>query len=214
MVSSIGAGPTAQLTPMHGGAAPLELGREPLGRRAVERVAVFLGGHLRDDRQVRDAADGVDRRADLVEVAERLQNEQIDAALGERRAPAPRTRRAPRRRRSFPTARCECRADRSIRPRRRDPARRARAIRAPSTLIACSLSPRPNDPSLMRLAPNVFVSMMSAPARTYSWCTSPTSSGELRLRASKLLLMKTPLAYSIVPIGAITDEDSARLELR
>ena len=53
----------------------------------------------------------------------------------------------------------------------------------------------------MRLAPNVFVSMMSAPARTYSWCTSATRSGCVRFSASKLLLMKTPLAYSIVPIA-------------
>ena len=59
----------------------------------------------------------------------------------------------------------------------------------------------PNDPSLMRLAPNVLVSMMSAPARTYSWCTSATRSGCVMFSASKLLLMKTPLAYSIVPIA-------------
>ena len=71
----------------HRRAAPLELGREPLGRRAVERVAVLLGRHLRDDRQVRHAADGVDRRADLVQVAERLEDEQVDAAF--ERAPAP-----------------------------------------------------------------------------------------------------------------------------
>ena len=62
----------------------LELRREPLGRRAVERVAVLLGRHLRDDRQVGHAAHGVDRRADLVQVAEGLEDEQIDAAVGER----------------------------------------------------------------------------------------------------------------------------------
>ena len=66
------------------GAAPLELRRELLRRRAVERVAVLFGRHLRDDRQVRHAAHGVDRGADLVQVAERLEDEQVDAAVGER----------------------------------------------------------------------------------------------------------------------------------
>ena len=175
-------------------AAPLELGREPLGRRAVERVAVLLGRHLRDDRQIRHAAHGVDRRADLVQIAERLEDEQIDAAVERAPAPARGSTRAPRRRRSCPTARCGCRAGRSRR--RRRPARRAacRAMRAPCALIACSWSARPNDPSLIRLAPNVLVSTMSAPARTYSWCTSATRSGCVRFSASKLLLMKTPLA--------------------
>src|SRR5262249_17525948 len=59
----------------------------------------------------------------------------------------------------------------------------------------------PNDASLIRFAPNVLVSMMSAPARTYSWCTSATRSGCVMFSASKLLLMKTPLAYNIVPIA-------------
>ena len=67
-----------------GGTTSLEVGREPLGWRPVERVPVFLGGHLRDDRQVRDPADGVDGGANLVQVAERLQNEQVDPAFHER----------------------------------------------------------------------------------------------------------------------------------
>ncbi len=67
-----------------GRAAPLELGREPLGRRAVERVAVLLGRHLRDDRQIGQRPHGVDRRADLVQIAERLEDEEIDAALEQR----------------------------------------------------------------------------------------------------------------------------------
>ncbi len=62
----------------------LELRREPLGRRAVERVAVLLGRHLRDDRQVGQRPHGVDRRADLVQVAEGLEDEEIDAALEQR----------------------------------------------------------------------------------------------------------------------------------
>src|SRR4249919_2327289 len=53
----------------------------------------------------------------------------------------------------------------------------------------------------MRFAPNVLVSMTSAPARTYSRWTSPTRSACDRFRASKERLTKTPFAYSIVPIA-------------
>src|SRR6266851_1221402 len=74
-------------------------------------------------------------------------------------------------------------------------------MRAACSLIASTLSARPNDPSLMRFAPNVLVSTISAPARTYSWCTSATRSGCVMFSASKLLLMNTPLAYSIVPMA-------------
>ena len=76
--------PDAQLTPMTSRRAASSSRREPLGRRAVQRVAVLLGRHLRDDRQVGHAAHGVDRRADLVQVAERLEDEQVDAAFDER----------------------------------------------------------------------------------------------------------------------------------
>src|SRR5439155_7514819 len=76
-----------------------------------------------------------------------------------------------------------------------------RAILAPCSLIAYSLSASPNDPSLIRFAPKVFVSMMSAPAHTYSWCTRPTRSGCVMFKASKLLLMNTPFAYSMVTIA-------------
>src|SRR6478752_4893051 len=75
------------------------------------------------------------------------------------------------------------------------------AIRAPARLMSCSLSARPNEPSLMRLAPNVFVSMTSAPARRYSLCTSDTRSGEVRFSASNERFTNTPRAYSIVPIA-------------
>ena len=68
----------------HGRATPFELGSEALGRRAVERVAVLFGRHLRDDRQVGDLARRVDGGADFVQIAERFQDEQIDAALDER----------------------------------------------------------------------------------------------------------------------------------
>jgi hypothetical protein len=68
----------------HRGPPPFELGRKLLRRRAVERVAVLVGRHLGDDRQVRQRADGVERRADLAQVAERFENEQVDAALEQR----------------------------------------------------------------------------------------------------------------------------------
>ncbi len=62
----------------------LEFRRKSLWRRAVQRVAVLFRGHLRDDRDGRRyAANGVHRRADLVQVAERLEDEQIDPAIGQ-----------------------------------------------------------------------------------------------------------------------------------
>ena len=127
IVSSIGAGPTLQLTPTTSAPRSSEHRRELLGRRAVEAVAILLGRHLRDDGQVADAADGGDRRADLVEVAERLEDEQVDAAL-EQRLGLLREHTAPlRRRRSCPTARRGRRADRSRRPRTCPVAGHARA---------------------------------------------------------------------------------------
>ena len=65
-------------------APALQLRRELLRRRAVERVAVLFGRHLRDDRPIGHAAHRVDRGADLVHVAERLEDEQVDAAVGQR----------------------------------------------------------------------------------------------------------------------------------
>jgi len=62
----------------------LERRRELFRRRAVERVAILLGRHLRDDRQVRNRAHRVQGRANLVEIAERFEDEQVDAAFGER----------------------------------------------------------------------------------------------------------------------------------
>ncbi len=58
--------------------------RELLGRRAVEAVAVLLDRHLRHDGQIADAADRGDGGADLGQVAERFQHEEVDAA-GEQR---------------------------------------------------------------------------------------------------------------------------------
>ena len=63
-------------------------------RHARERLPVLVEGQQGDDRQRRDRADGVDRRLELVEVVERLDEEQVDAArreqfrlLGKERAP-------------------------------------------------------------------------------------------------------------------------------
>ena len=63
-------------------------------RHARERLPVLVEGQQGDDRQRRDRADGVDRRLELAEVVERLDEEQVDAArreqfglLGEERAP-------------------------------------------------------------------------------------------------------------------------------
>ena len=59
---------------------------ERSGAGAVEAVAVVLGRDLRDDRQIADAAHGADRGADLVDVAEGFEHEQIDAPLESARA--------------------------------------------------------------------------------------------------------------------------------
>ncbi len=63
---------------------PFELRHEGLRRSAVAGVPVFLGRHLRDDREVADRADRTNRGADLVDVPERLEHEELDAAFGER----------------------------------------------------------------------------------------------------------------------------------
>ena len=81
---------------------------QPIGRvrggDAAERLAVRVEGHQRDDRQRRDRADGVDRGDELVQVEERLEHEQVDAAslehlrlLGEERALRRRRSARPRR---------------------------------------------------------------------------------------------------------------------
>ena len=54
--------------------------RRGLGRDAAERLAVGVEGHQRDDWERRDAAHGLDRGDELVEVEERLEHEQVDAA--------------------------------------------------------------------------------------------------------------------------------------
>jgi hypothetical protein len=84
MVSSIAAGPTLQLTPTTSAPCCSSAGTNR-SRRAVQRVAVFFRCDLRDDRQVAQPADGTNRGADFVQVAERLEHEQLDPALEQRR---------------------------------------------------------------------------------------------------------------------------------
>src|SRR5215210_9035552 len=63
----------------------LELGDEAFRRGAVESIAVLLSRHLCDDRQIAEAAYRADRRTDLVDIPERLQDEQLDASFEQRR---------------------------------------------------------------------------------------------------------------------------------
>src|SRR5206468_2479530 len=54
-----------------------------LGRRPVERIPAFLGRHLRDDRRAGHAAYGGNRGTYFVEIAEGLEDEEVDAAGSE-----------------------------------------------------------------------------------------------------------------------------------
>ncbi len=115
-VSSMAAGPTEQFTPMTIRARPLEVGRERLDGRAVEAAAVLLRRHLRDDGQRRDAAHGANRREDLVQVAKRLEHEEIDAAFDQRLGLLAERRLGLLDGRAAPRLDAERRAGRSIRP--------------------------------------------------------------------------------------------------
>src|SRR5206468_448738 len=64
-------------------AVGVELCREVLRSDAFERVAVLLERHLGDDRQVAYVPDSEDGGADLGQVGERFQHEEIDAARQE-----------------------------------------------------------------------------------------------------------------------------------
>ena len=86
MVSSIAAGPTLQFTPMTSAPNCSSIGVNVSGGVPSRRVAVFFGRDLGDDRQrSRRPADGANRGAELVDVAERLEHEQVDAAVGQSR---------------------------------------------------------------------------------------------------------------------------------
>ena len=66
------------------GAGGLQSRYELLRRCAIEAVTFVLDRHLRDDRQRAAALHRRNRRDDLVHVAERLEHQQIDAALDQR----------------------------------------------------------------------------------------------------------------------------------
>jgi hypothetical protein len=76
-------GADAAVDPEHVGAKLHQLRPELLHRRAVQGVAILGGGQHRDDRPIAHTADGPDRRADLVDVAEGLEDEQVHAAVGQ-----------------------------------------------------------------------------------------------------------------------------------
>ncbi len=62
----------------------VELARDDIRLGAVRRAPVGADRHLRDDRLLRvDSPRGEDRLLDLVEVGERLEDEEVDAAFGE-----------------------------------------------------------------------------------------------------------------------------------
>src|SRR5215469_12556055 len=63
--------------------------------------------------------------------------------------------------------------------------RASRAIFTPRLFRRCTSSPRPSGASLKRFAPNVFVSMICAPASMYAWCTRKTASGSVAFSSSK-----------------------------
>ena len=148
IVSSIAAGPTLQFRPTTWAPRRFELRHERSGgapSRLLPSSSVVTCATIGRSQTLADRAD---RGANLVDVAERLEHEQVDAPFEQRRAPARGRAPPPRRRRSSPTARCGCRADRSRR--RRRPARAPRAARccAPCRLIACTWSPEPERAEL------------------------------------------------------------------
>jgi len=62
----------------------VESRRKLLGRRAVQRVAILLDGHLRHDRQRAQAANRRNHRADFIQIAKGLEDEEIDAPIEQR----------------------------------------------------------------------------------------------------------------------------------
>ena len=74
-------GPTPQLTPIASTPAAVSAADGCLGRRAVGQHEVLAEGHRGDDRHVRRPVGLVDGEQQVVEVEERLDHEQVDAAL-------------------------------------------------------------------------------------------------------------------------------------
>ena len=195
-VSSIACGPWLQLAPIIGHAERLELADHVLGRVAVDRVALLVEGQAdrRPARRRSSDAHGRERRLRLVERGHRLEQEEVDPALEQPlgllavgllrlvgRDVADRGEGLADRARSAPATRAR-------------PCAASRAIRAPSRLIFRTWASRPCGPSLKRWAPNVFVSITSAPASRYSSWTWRTRPGFERFSSSKQRFRKTPRA--------------------
>src|SRR5438445_177292 len=79
--------------------------------------------------------------------------------------------------------------------------RTSRASLTPRRLISRTCDPRPWTASLNRLAPNVLVSMQSAPAAMYSEWIACTSAGVFRFSTSKQASSGAPRAYRRVPMA-------------
>ena len=165
-VSSMCAGPMLQLMPMTSAPAACRAGANCSGgvpsrllpSSSVVICATIGSAQLRLHRR--------NRRHDLVQVAERLEHEQIDAALDQR------LRLLAEQRLGFVGAglapRLDAQAERTDRAGdiRRSCRRPLRASCAPATVDLAHLVGQAERRSLMRLAPNVLVSITSAPART------------------------------------------------
>ena len=153
-----------------------------LGRRAVREHQVLAEGHRRDDRDVAGGPRLVDGEQQVAQVEEGLDDEQVDAALEQavdllpERGPDRRVRRGGAARASA------ARAGRSTPPThasRPDTSRASRATCAARRLNRPASAARPYGSSRNRLAPNVSVSIRSAPASRYSRWIVPTRSGRL-----------------------------------
>ncbi len=198
MVSSVTLGPTEQLRPMtstgHSSSSRVKVSVSVPSRQ----IAEIVDGDLGDDGDgvAGDLARGADGFAQFVEVAEGLEDQQVDAGFDQRFDLLAESRRALRRRRWDRAARCARRAVRWRRPRRR----LRRPLRGPAErrprLMARSFSAMPKAARRTRLAPKVLVSRISAPALTYSWwiCADQVRSGEIQL------------------VEAAVDEDAAGVE--
>ena len=156
-----------------------------IGRSAVARRASSIG-----DQQV-------------AQVDERLEHEQVDAALEQavdllaERLADPRLVEAQQvaRRRAERTDRA---GDEHVAA--ADVARLAGDARR-GRLNRCVSAASPNPASRTRFAPNVAVSMRSAPASRYSRWIAPTSSGRVVASSSRQARWGTPPANSSVPIA-------------
>ena len=187
--SLISDGPVAQFRPKTSGcsgstaarAAPISV---PGSMRPVSSIVTWtcIGTVPADRGHGPPAGDHGRLQAEQVELG--LDEQQVDAALEQARAPAPRRRRAARRSGSGRGWPAWC-PGRSSRPRsRRSPDATSRAMRAAFTLISCVLSAMPYSLSGTANAPNVAVSTTSTPTAKKASCMPATRSGRVSTRIS------------------------------